>query len=316
MDDPLISIIIPTYNRGSLIVETLDSIIKQTYKNWECIVVDDGSSDNTDQVLKEYCAKDSRIHYYHRPKDKLRGGNAARNYGFDLSKGEFINWFDSDDIMLPNKLEIQLEKLSKSNLSFIVCQTLVFEDSVNNILGLRKENIFSNDFFNDFITNEIKWLTQAPLIRRSFIIKNNLSFDESLTQSQERDFFVNLLSCVNDYLFDNTPLVLFRKHQESISHSVEYSRSKLDSNFRVNFNILKKYKNKLSKKSERYLKKILLKNLNISARNNDFKQIRKFNNLLNDNVVNLSIIERIKVELGLMTLKYFKKGDVLFKIKN
>jgi glycosyltransferase involved in cell wall biosynthesis len=93
-DSPLVSIIIPTYNRAHLIGETLDSVLAQTYQNWECIVVDDGSSDNTDKVVGKYVQKDSRFKYYHRPDEHLPGGNGARNYGFKMSKGEYVNWFD------------------------------------------------------------------------------------------------------------------------------------------------------------------------------------------------------------------------------
>src|SRR6187431_937929 len=99
MSFQVISIIIPTYNRANLIGETLDSILAQTYQNWECIIVDDGSDDNTEEVVNSYVKKDSRFQYHQRPHDRPRGGNAARNYGFELSKGEFVNWFDDDDVM-------------------------------------------------------------------------------------------------------------------------------------------------------------------------------------------------------------------------
>ena len=101
----LVSVIIPTYNRSHLLDETLVSLLNQTYQNWECIVVDDDSTDTTTAVLQKYIAKDNRFQYHHRPKDRLRGGNAARNYGFEISKGKYIQWFDSDDIMLPEKLQ-------------------------------------------------------------------------------------------------------------------------------------------------------------------------------------------------------------------
>ena len=77
---PLVSIIIPTYNRAHLIGETLDSVLAQTYQNWECIIVDDGSSDNTDEVIGAYVEKDSRFKYYHRSdKDLPKEPSASRN---------------------------------------------------------------------------------------------------------------------------------------------------------------------------------------------------------------------------------------------
>lgn len=90
----LVSIIIPTYNRAHLIGETLDSVLAQTYTNWECIIVDDGSSDNTDEVVGAYVKKDNRFKYYHRPDEHLPGGNGARNFGFKMSQGEYVNWLD------------------------------------------------------------------------------------------------------------------------------------------------------------------------------------------------------------------------------
>src|SRR5690554_1580908 len=117
---PLVSIIIPTFNRAHLIGETLDSVLAQTYHNWECIVVDDGSTDNTDEVMAEYMARDARFQYHHRPEDRLPGGNAARNYGFEVSKGEYIQWFDDDDVMKAKFLEIKINKFTQQN-QFVIC---------------------------------------------------------------------------------------------------------------------------------------------------------------------------------------------------
>lgn len=308
---PQISIIIPVYNRAHLVHETLNSIINQTFTNWECIVVDDGSTDKSIEVLKEFSLKDNRIKYYKRPNSKPKGANACRNYGFELSNGEFINWFDSDDLMMPQKLESQVKQLADSNLQFIVCQTLVFQNTKENILGLRKERIYSEDFFNDFITNDIKWLTQAPLIKRQFIIDNDLSFDESLHQSQERDFFIKVLSKVDNYLYDNEPLVLFRKHNKSISFG-KYSVLKEKSNFNVQYNILKNYQEKLSRKSRKILVKTLKRSLKNAIRNNEKKLYIEFNTLINYKIVNLSIYEKFKIKLGFYSIKYFNKGDCFF----
>ena len=82
----LISIIIPTYNRSHLLGETLDSVLIQTYRNWECIVVDDGSTDYTPELMEFYIRKDSRFSFYRRPEEKAKGANACRNYGFEKSR--------------------------------------------------------------------------------------------------------------------------------------------------------------------------------------------------------------------------------------
>ena len=110
-NEPLVSVIIPTYNRAHLIGETLDSVLAQTYQNWECIIVDDGSTDNSDEVIGEYVNKDSRFKYYHRPEEHLPGGNGARNYGFKMSQGKYIQWFDSDDLMVAEKLELKVRAM-------------------------------------------------------------------------------------------------------------------------------------------------------------------------------------------------------------
>ena len=81
--NPLISIIIPTYNRASMLGKTLDSILAQTYTFWECIIVDDGSTDDTIEVVKSYTEKDTRLHFYTRPNNMLKRANACRNYGFE-----------------------------------------------------------------------------------------------------------------------------------------------------------------------------------------------------------------------------------------
>lgn len=214
---PLVSIIIPTYERAHLIGETLDSVLAQTYQNWECIVVDDGSTDHTKEVMHGYCSKDSRFQYHHRPKNRLPGGNAARNYGFEISKGEYINWFDSDDIMCSEKLQLQVVSLETTSYNFSICQTLVFEGNVENLLGLRHDHIISKQPLLDFIKGDISFFTPSPLFKRCFLQGNNLKFDEELKAAQEWEFLIKVLFYSSEYLAIDTPLVKIRKHDTSIS---------------------------------------------------------------------------------------------------
>jgi len=141
---PLVSIIIPTYNRAHLLGKTLGSILAETYQNWECIVVDDGSTDYTQKLMQFHLFFDPRISYFRRPRNRLKEANACRNYGFELSKGDYINWFDNDDLMHPEKLERQLNSSENSDYNFSVCQTLVFGNKIDNILGSRNPLIISD----------------------------------------------------------------------------------------------------------------------------------------------------------------------------
>lgn len=98
----VVSIIVPCYNQAAYLSQTLDSVIAQTYDDWECIVVNDGSSDNTETVADSYCKKDNRIKYYYQPNAGL---SAARNAGIVHTTGDYILPLDADDLIAPNYIE-------------------------------------------------------------------------------------------------------------------------------------------------------------------------------------------------------------------
>ena len=100
----------PCYNQGLYLTEALDSVLAQTYPNWECIIVDDGSKDNTAEVAKKYCNKDSRIKYLYQ---ENAGVSAARNNGIAYSRGEYILPLDGDDKIAPDFLELTLKEIKK-----------------------------------------------------------------------------------------------------------------------------------------------------------------------------------------------------------
>ena len=263
MQTPLVSIIIPTYNRAHLIGETLDSVLAQTYSNWECIVVDDGSTDDTDSLLAEYCTKDSRFQYHHRPSDRPKGANVCRNYGFELSKGEYANWFDDDDLMHHDKLLIQVSALENSDFNFSVCQTLIFENSVKNIIGLRSEKIYSNDIFYDYLSQKIVLMTPSSLWKRNFLNALEYLFDEELKAAQEWEFHCRVLYNYPNYHFTEKPLVFIREHDESIT----YSKKSIDREWNY---FLARYKVYFNKEI------ILNENCNIVLQNFLLNKFKKF----------------------------------------
>lgn len=313
--DPLISIIIPTYNRASFIGKTLDSILAQTYKNWECIVVDDGSTDDTKEVLKAYCDDDSRFRFYMRPKNKPKGANACRNYGFELSKGDFINWFDSDDIMHPKKIIEQVEALENSEFKFSVCQSFVFKHSVSNILGLRSENIFSKDCFFDYLIQKNVWLTGAPLWSKSFLKTLNSLFDETLQVAQEWEFHCRVLSSTCKYHVIAQPLVYIREHSESITYNSNYKK-RTWGYFEARWKLYKNNTIVLDQRSSNYLSTYFINNFKNLVRERKLIESVKFciKFILPDNRISLS--GKFLAVIATFVFLFFNKGDAfLSKIK-
>lgn len=109
MDKPLISIIIPVYNSDKTINRCVDSILSQTFNNWELLLIDDGSTDRSGELCDEYSAKDQRIKVFHK---KNGGVSSARNLGLNNVKGEWITFCDSDDFVYPNWLKNYVDNIS------------------------------------------------------------------------------------------------------------------------------------------------------------------------------------------------------------
>lgn len=228
LTSPLVSIIIPTYNRAHLIGETLDSVLAQTYTNWECIIVDDGSSDHTDEVVGKYLKKDPRFKYYHRPDTHLPGGNGARNYGFLQSKGAYVNWFDSDDIMLEGFIE-QKMKHFKNDIHFLICTGYYWDDKTD-----EKELIEINDLgslYKNYVFFKARVFTPSVLFKRGVLNKSGL-FSEVIIRCQETDFFSRFFYENSDiqYSILKVPLFLYRQHNDrkTTSDEVYHFKSKED----------------------------------------------------------------------------------------
>ena len=116
MIDKLVSIITPTYNCARFIARTLDSVQKQTYQNWEMIIVDDQSKDNTKEIVEEYIKGDPRIKYH--LLEVNSGAAVARTMAMKLAQGSYMAFLDSDDVWTPDKLERQIRWMEENNYAF------------------------------------------------------------------------------------------------------------------------------------------------------------------------------------------------------
>ena len=132
MKDKLVSVIMPTYNCANFIGETIESVLNQTYKNWELIIVDDCSKDNTEEVVNNYIIKDNKIKY-HRFKEN-QGAAMARTKAMELAQGNYMAFLDSDDLWVKNKLEKQLKYMEDNNYNF-TCTAYEQIDEQGNLLN-------------------------------------------------------------------------------------------------------------------------------------------------------------------------------------
>ncbi len=213
----LVSVIIPTYNRADLIGATLDSMIAQTYQDWECIVVDDGSTDNTEEILSAYSNKDSRFYYYKRPDNRTKGANACRNYGFEKSKGTYIKWFDSDDILYPDFLEKQVRILEEDpELDFCACLAEDFTEGSPIKTVFRANRTPKEDVLTAYLTKNHYFFTGSPLWRRT-ILEDKALFDEELANSHETDFHFRMLANHLKYVYKDDVLFGIRRGHQSIT---------------------------------------------------------------------------------------------------
>ena len=311
----LVSIIIPTYNRAHLISETLDSVLAQTYQNWECIVIDDGSTDDTSSLLHSYIEKDSRFQYYKRPDTHLPGGNGARNYGFIKSSGDFINWLDSDDVFFPEKLEVQIQLLQEKKAKVCVANARFFIESPYKAEGeLWSEYLLVvNDSVTDaLILKSVRWQTASVLWSRDTAMCN--TWDETLAGAQEWLFHIlqSLKLQDADFCFLNTALVGVRSANISITRNASLE-TRYTSYLQARLILLRFLKNENKDLFNKYYRAVFLFSLRyvmffINA--NSFGSFKAFNFFIG----RVSIKQFIKFNFGVLFYKLFKKSYFLKRV--
>jgi glycosyltransferase involved in cell wall biosynthesis len=319
MFNNLVSIIIPTYNRAYLIGETLDSVLAQTYTNWECIIVDDGSTDNSEEVIKEYTKKDPRFQYHHRPVDRLKGANACRNYGYELSKGEYIKWFDSDDIMHSDFIFKQIAVLGNNDeLDFCVSQSLTFHKNLNDITKNEVNRLPVHSLILSYLVKNHYFFTGAPLWRKKFLLKKDL-FDENLTDSHESDFHFRMLLYLPKYIYLKDFLFSVRRGNESITQNIQNKKSSLDSKI-IFFSKARKLVNEQHFEDKDLINKYLTFRISntiyeLCVFNSRFEIIRQNKSYILDLIFQKKIetISKIKLCIGFFLLLFLGKGYNLLK---
>lgn len=257
MYSPIVSIIIPSYNRAHIIGEMLNSLLAQTYFNWECIIVDDGSTDNTEEIVSGYIKKDSRIQFHYRPSLRLAGGNAARNYGFEMCKGEYVNFIDTDDILHPDFIKSKYNRILNSNCDVVISKTILTAMDIEHVIRYENRTILTPYLLDDFITLKISWYTFDPMWKKQFLVDKEL-FNENLLKGQDRDFHIRRL--LEDPKIEILDEYLYYYRTNPISISTDISEKIALSMLKVGIERNKRLKvKKLSKETMFFLFKQMLK---------------------------------------------------------
>lgn len=205
-----------TYNRAHYIKETLVSIQNQTYENWECIIIDDGGTDNTKDVIAPIIEKDARFQFLKRKDSYKKGLPGCRNYGLDLAKGEYVIFFDDDDIVHPQNLELCTKELKKNKYSFCRYNRSVFTGDFDYNFDFSKEytsfTITTNDV-EALLKHELPFNSCAVMWKKECFVKNR--FVESLMYAEEWELYSRILSSGVQGISIEKCLFFGRKHPNS-----------------------------------------------------------------------------------------------------
>ena len=203
---PKVSVIIPTYNREEFITETINSVLNQTYKDFEIIVVDDGSTDNTKQKLESFKSKIKLI------EQKNSERAIARNNGVKNSKGKYLAFLDSDDIWIKNKLEKQVELLdSKPEVILTYGQSLRINEHGQKIkIAKRQLEGYSGKVFERLLLRNFI-VSATPIIRREYFDKTE-GFQTKYIPYEDWEFWLRF-SLLGKFYFFNNPFAYYRIHK-------------------------------------------------------------------------------------------------------
>ena len=264
------SVIIPFYNREKLIIETLNSLIAQTYQNWETIIVDDNSTDNSYTIVKQFAEKDKRIKLLKRNR-KPKGAPTCRNIGVEKAKGDYIIFLDSDDLLKPFALQQRIDIIKKHpNLDYWIFQTVSFKDKPENEKEIWNK-VNNEDNISRFLKMDSVWHTTGP-IWKAEIVKKHITFDEKLACWQDVDFHLQALYKKLKYkTFFNLPSdVLYRRHAEGSISQGGFNKEKRKSQI---YFIKKHYKITTEQKQRKILKKLFIELLKKNLHSRYFSNV-------------------------------------------
>lgn len=212
----MISIVVPAYNAEKYIADTINSVLNQTYKDWELIIVDDGSKDNTASIVKQFCEKDPRIHYHYKANS---GVSDTRNVGMNMAKGEYIALLDADDFFEKENLEEKIRFLDNNEFDWVYSNMYNADENLN-ILNIDEGG---NDV--DILNSILSWKGQvvpgpcSNVIFSKKCYEDGVRFDSEFSTAADQDFTIQLAAKYKGK-FINKPLWRYRILHNSMSKNI------------------------------------------------------------------------------------------------
>jgi len=247
--NPLVSVIIPCYNSQVWIAEAINSTLNQTYPNVEIIVVDDGSTDSSLEIIKSYGDQIKWI------TGTNQGGNAARNQGWQLSTGKYIQWLDADDYLLPEKIARQVEFIEENNFDVVYGDWRHKYHSENEKPYLEKIKLSGEhpDILESLLSGW--WASPAAYLIDRKIVEGINGWDETLKAGQDRDFWIRVAIAGANFAYQPGCYSVYRRYGNITVSTQNYARwcdshAQILENSRASLkaknNLQKKYKTALA----------------------------------------------------------------------
>lgn len=209
-----VSVIIPTYNNAQFVAQAVDSVLAQTYPDFEVIIVDDGSTDDTQAALAGY---DKRIRYIYQ---ENRGPAAARNHGYHVSSGDYLLFLDSDDLVPTDKLEVQVSFLEmRPEFGLVYSAWRQIDEGGTRILGEVRPSR-QGHLLREILCRRLFFFPGAAVIRRECLEQVGL-FDEALFGCEDADLWLRLAYAGYAFGYVDVPLFSYRVHSDSITGTVD-----------------------------------------------------------------------------------------------
>jgi glycosyltransferase involved in cell wall biosynthesis len=212
---PLVSIIIPTYNDGPIVCQAIDCALNQTYQNCQLIVVDDGSTDNTKEMLTQIYG--DRIIYV---RQENRGTGSARNTGIRIASGKYLQFLDADDLLEPDKISIQIDQLQTiTDKALSYCDYAICDIDDSSVTYKRISSVLQKE--NPFEDIMMKWETDLSIPVHSFLFdmvffkECGIAFDESLPSNEDWECWMNIFALDPTVVFIDKVLAYYRVRKDS-----------------------------------------------------------------------------------------------------